>query len=120
VALPRSAKPLYEFATYFADVSMVATAIQTVATIIQAMAATVFVIGVWYNYKRRRDERLENIVEKLDRQWELENERTGITREEGHRIYSPRQIDFFNKRLRELGEPWVVSGDFVLKFRRRR
>jgi hypothetical protein len=98
---------------------MVTTAIQTVAAVIQAGAAAVFLIGVRYDYMRRRDERLESIIRKLHQQWRNEIHDT-VTVQERDGIYSPRQIDYFNKRLQELGQPWVVSGDYVPKFRRRR
>ena len=119
IGLARPSKPLHKFTAYFGAVPMVTTAIQTVAAVIQAGAAAVFLIGVRYDYMRRRDERLESIIRKLHQQWRNEIHDT-VTVQERDGIYSPRQIDYFNKRLQELGQPWVVSGDYVPKFRRRR
>jgi hypothetical protein len=87
-----------------------ATAIQTVAAVVQAVAALVFLGSVVWDAKRRarlsEQERRDAIIQSLFELWVL-TPFEARTAEETHRIFSQRQIDFFNSRLKEMGENWT-------------
>lgn len=93
-----------------------ATAIQTVAAVVQAVAAAVFLGSVVWDAKRRarlsEQERRERIIKGLLHEWSqtalppTESDRPKTPAEIGG-IFSQRQIDFFNTRLTEMGENWT-------------
>ena len=85
---------------------MTATTIQTIAALIQALAAAVFLFGVRVDYRRREQERREKLIEKLLVKWSLA-QHPGRTEEEAHRILSQRQIEYLNVELKAQGERWT-------------
>jgi hypothetical protein len=88
---------------------MTATEIQTVAALIQAAAAIIFLATVVCDARRRNrqadEERRKTIIRAL--QFEFSVGPGGQTVSEAAGILSTRQIEFFNKRLKELGETWT-------------
>ena len=94
---------------------MNATEIQTVAAVIQATAAFVFLFSVVYDARRRRglseQERRDAIIGALHYEWT----QTALPDAADHPktpaeiggLFSPRQMEFFNTRLKEIGEPWT-------------
>jgi hypothetical protein len=80
------------------------------ATIIQTVAASVFLFSVLYDgYRRIRlseEERRDNIIKALHQEWVATNPIAAKTAAEYAGIFSERQIEFFNQRLQEIGEPW--------------
>jgi hypothetical protein len=87
---------------------MTATVIQTGAAIIQAVAAVAFLIGVCFDFYRRRQERRDVLIEKLFKRWNA-SAPPGRTEEEAHGIYSPRQTAYFNACLKKMGQKWTYS-----------
>ena len=87
---------------------MTATAIQTIAAIIQAVAALVFLVGVVFDIRRRSQERRDALIEKLFNRWSR-SPPSGRTEDEAHGIYSARQIAFFNACLKRMGQRWTYS-----------
>jgi hypothetical protein len=82
-----------------------------VATIIQTVAAFVFLVSVLYDAYRRiqlsEQERRDNIIKALHDEWVKTSSIEQKTPAEYAGVFSQRQIDFFNKRLAEMGEPWT-------------
>jgi hypothetical protein len=88
------------------------TEIQTFAAELQALAAVIFMFTVAFNafwhYRVRKQERRYNILRVLLYEWtQGADEARKPTERAG--LISPRQIDFFNERLKEMGERWTVS-----------
>jgi Na+(H+)/acetate symporter ActP len=88
------------------------TQIQTVAAIIQAVAAAVFLGTVlfnviWQRYTREQERRY-NILRVLLYEWTQSHLIEAKSPAERAGFISFRQIDFFNKRLKEIGERWTV------------
>jgi len=88
---------------------MTATEIQTAAAIIQA-AALVFFFSVVCDARRRRQlaeqERRDAIIKALFVEWSVSPPQAR-TPMEAQGVYSPRQIDFFNTRVKKIGERWT-------------
>jgi hypothetical protein len=88
-----------------------ATAIQTVAAVIQGLAATVFLISVVWDAKRRarlsEQERRDSIIRSLFSLWVSSAPSGGMTPEEISGFFSQRQTDFINTRLKAMGENWT-------------
>jgi hypothetical protein len=91
---------------------MTVTVIQTVAAIVQAVAAVVFLIGLVFDFRRRRQERRDALIEKLFNGWNRSTP-SGRTEYEASGIYSTRQIDFFNACLRQMGQRWTYRDPLV-------
>jgi hypothetical protein len=85
---------------------MTPTEIQTIAAVIQAAAAVVFLIGVVFDAHRRRQERRDELIRKLFIKWNLLAPPVR-TEEKASGIYSPRQIAFFNACLKKMGQRWT-------------
>jgi hypothetical protein len=88
--------------------------IQTVAAVIQAAGAVLFFGTVFFDARnRRRDrerERRERFIRGLHGLWRQSvGINVGMTDEELAGFYSPRQIEFFNAKLRERGETWTYG-----------
>jgi len=86
---------------------------QTIAAVIQAFAAVVFLVTVVIEVvERRRQQRFrehERLVASLRNLWVQSNVAPGkvaMTHEELSGFYSQRQIDFINLKLGERGENW--------------
>jgi hypothetical protein len=82
--------------------------IQTGAAVVQALAAVGFLLTTVYNIywhiRSREQERRDVIIQRLRTEF--------IATSGGHPTEvagwdTPRLIEFFNKRLKELGEPWT-------------
>ena len=80
----------------------------TAAAIIQAIAAIVFLYGVWWDARLRERTRREAIVEKLHQRWMLSPEAEATPAERTGFPFSPRQNNTFNQWLSEAGENWRV------------
>jgi hypothetical protein len=87
---------------------MTPTEIQTIAAVIQAAAAFFFLIGVVFDYRRRRPARRDELIRKLFIKWNL-SAPPRRTEEEASGIYSPRQIAFFNACLKKMGRRWTYT-----------
>ena len=99
---------------------MNAQTIQTIAAVIQAGAAVVFLFSVAYDARERKNqrrylaalkeqERRDHIIAALHQLWVQSCVRPGntaMTDEELSGFHSARQIEFFNSKLRERGENW--------------
>jgi hypothetical protein len=77
---------------------MIATTIQTVAAVVQAAAAILF-------FKTVRETRRDKIIDRLHDVWCQTPDRPTPEELSGC-PFSQRQIDFFNSKLREMGETW--------------
>jgi len=99
-----------------------ATAIQTGAALIQALAALVFLGSVVWDERARKiernrraklneQERRDRIINALFSSWQLSG--SNMTPDELSGIFSQRQIEFFNTKLKELGENWTYPFDRV-------
>jgi hypothetical protein len=88
--------------------AMTSTEIQTIAALIQAAAAVVFLVSVLYDASRRHwlreQERRDTLIKALQIEFIA---RTGSTPEEAAGFISPRQTEFINARLNEMGVPWT-------------
>jgi hypothetical protein len=97
---------------------MTATAIQTIAAVIQAAAAFVFLLSVVYDARRRRrtgeQEQRDAIIKALH--FEFTFQPGGQTSSEAAGLFSSRQIEFFNTRLKELGESWTYINQGYCQF----
>jgi hypothetical protein len=87
------------------------TVIQTIAAVIQAIAAAVFLGSVVWESKRRarlaEQQRRDRIIAALHFEWsQVATPGPPKTPAEIGGLFSERQIDFFNARLHEMGEPW--------------
>jgi hypothetical protein len=85
--------------------------IQTIAALIQATAAIVFLVSVVYDAcrraKLREQERRDGIIGALRQLWVQSNAlNIAMTSEELSGFSSERQIKFFNSELRKIGEKW--------------
>jgi hypothetical protein len=103
---------------------MTATAIQTVAAVIQALAAVVFLGSVvWDARDRRRErerraklneqERRDGIINVLFSAWMHSSPQGGMMPDEVSGIFSQRQIEYFNTRLKAMGENWTYPFERV-------
>jgi hypothetical protein len=101
---------------------MSVTAIQTVAAVIQAVGALVFLGSVWWEavqrnrerqFRARLDEqeRRDRIIDRLLFVWN--NSANEKTYDEIAGFYSQRQIEFFNERLKKMGENWTYPFERV-------
>jgi aminoglycoside phosphotransferase family enzyme len=84
----------------------------TITAIIQTVAAAVFLGSVVYDAHRRaklrEQERRDGLINAFHHLWRQSNfPNVSLTNEELSNIYSQRQIDFFNSKLRETGEKWT-------------
>lgn len=84
------------------------TVIQTVAAVIQAIAAAVFLYSVVCDNSRREEERRSALIDRLFQIWNL-TPPTGRTPEETLGFHSPRQIRYFDACLKAMGEKWTYS-----------
>jgi hypothetical protein len=96
---------------------MLSIEIQTIAAVVQALAAAVFLGGVVYDVhqrkKLREQERRDNVIKALCYQFDTAhgfptqvNYGRAVTAEEGEDLHKQR-IDFVNTRLKEMGETWT-------------
>jgi hypothetical protein len=104
---------------------MDATTIQTIAAIIQALAALVFLGTVVYDARSRKTDRQrqaalveqhrrDNLISALARLWRQTNTfNISFTDEELSGFFSQRQIDFINDQLKSRGESWRYPFDRV-------
>jgi len=84
----------------------------TAASIIQTSGALGFLLSVVYDHRQRfrlnEQERKDAIMRALQALWTWSpKEPSGMTAEEAAGLPSPRQIEFFNTRLRDMGELWT-------------
>jgi hypothetical protein len=91
---------------------MDAQTIQTLTAVIQAFASIVFCGTVLYDARQRKNrrerERRDNLIGALRRLYgQSQAVKVGMTDEELSGFYSARQIEFFNSKLREMGEKWT-------------
>jgi hypothetical protein len=88
------------------------TEIQTVAAAIQALAALVFlgtvVFNVFWQRRIRERDRRYNLLRVLLYEWTQSHLIEAKRPDERAGLISSRQVDFFNDRLKELGERWTV------------
>jgi hypothetical protein len=96
---------------------MTSTVTQTIAAVIQAAAAAVFLVSVVWDAKRRarlsEQQRRDAIISALLHEWSNVAIPGGPkTPAEIGGLFSQRQIDFFNARLKEMGEPWSYNYPF--------
>jgi hypothetical protein len=91
-------------------ITTTATEIQTVAAVVQALAAAVFLGSVVFDAKRRarlrEQERRDKVLDALLSVWRLSAPTGGMTGDEAAGILSQRQIEFLNCRLAAMGENW--------------
>jgi hypothetical protein len=83
--------------------------IQAGAAVIQAGAALLFFWSVRRERRLREQDRRDRVIAGLRGMWVQIYVNSGpaeMTHEELAGFYTPRQIEFFNKKLEELGEPW--------------
>jgi hypothetical protein len=85
-----------------------ATIIQTIAAIVQACAAGVFLAGVRRDGRERERARQDAMVEKLHRRWMLAPAQGATDTERAGYPLSPRQVATFNRWLAEAGERWRI------------
>jgi hypothetical protein len=87
---------------------MTATDIQTIAAVIQAAAAIVFLLSVLYDAYRRNRLGEQERRDALIRGFQIEFlSAHGNTPSEAGDLLAPRQTEFFNTRLKEMGEQWT-------------
>ena len=95
---------------------MIDTEIQTLAAEIQAGAALVFLGTVISNFiLTRRERKRRAALDEQEQRDKLINSLLYVwiettddkTQEERAGIYSPRQIEYFNKRLKAMGHNWA-------------
>jgi hypothetical protein len=83
--------------------------IQTIAAVIQASAAILFFWSVNRERRLKEQDRRDRVIAGLRGMWVqiyVNPAHAAMTHEELAGFYSPRQIEFFNKKLEELGETW--------------
>jgi hypothetical protein len=88
--------------------------IQTVAAVIQAAGAVLFFGTVFWDARNRwwdrEQERRKNLIRRLHGLWRQSvGINVSMTDEELAGFYTPRQIEFFNAKLREQGETWTYE-----------
>jgi hypothetical protein len=87
---------------------MTSTDIQTVAAVIQGAAAIVFLLTVVYDAYRRSRLREQERRDALIRGFQIEFFAAhGNTPSEAGGFFSQRQIEYFNTRLKDMGEKWT-------------
>jgi hypothetical protein len=83
--------------------------LQTVAAMIQAGAALLFFWSVNRERRLKEQDRRDRVIAGLRGMWVqiyVNSAHAAMTHEELAGFYTPRQIEFFNKKLEELAERW--------------